>query len=171
MRFLMSPMFVMSFLLSLSATAVQVGAPAPEFQLKTHEGKTFQLKDRKGKGWTVLFFYPKAGTPGCTKQACAFRDSLKNVRKLGAEVYGVSADTVEEQAKFHKEHRLSFTLLADPKLEVINAFGAKMDGRDLSQRWTFIIDPNLNVRAVDQNVDPVRDPNHVIKTLGDLQKS
>lgn len=149
--------------------APTVGKAAPTFQLPTHDGKTFNLQDRKNKGWTVLFFYPKAGTPGCTKQACAFRDSIKQIHALGAEVYGISADTVEEQAKFHQEHKLQFSLLADPKLEVIKQYGVKMDDRDLAKRWTFLIDPKLAVQSIDDKVDPVMDPTHVTDTLKKLQ--
>lgn len=156
-------------LFSMNLSAVQVGEPAPDFKLESHEGKIVALQERKNKGWTVLFFYPKAGTPGCTKQACAFRDSIKQIKDLNAEVYGVSADTVPDQAKFHKEHKLSFALLADPNLEVIKKYGAKMEGRDLSQRFTFIIDPNLIVRAVDLKVDPVMDSKNVADQLKKLQ--
>jgi thioredoxin-dependent peroxiredoxin len=162
-------LFAVSALCSVTF-AVQVGATAPDFQLKTHEGKNFSLSSRKNAGWTVIFFYPKAGTPGCTKQACAFRDSVKKIQALGAEVFGISSDTVEEQAKFHKEHRLLYPLLADPKMEAIQKFGAKMDDRDLAKRWTFIIDPNLVIRAIDEKVDPIMDPDHVIEQLKKLQK-
>ena len=158
------------FAISAHAAAPKVGETAPEFKSQTQEGKSFQLSDRKGKGWTVLFFYPKAGTPGCTKQACAFRDSVKAIRKQNAEVYGISADTVEEQAKFHWDHHLAFTLLADPKAEVITKYGAKMEDRDLSKRWTFILDPDLKVRWFDDSVDPIMDAKKVGEQLALLQK-
>ncbi len=149
---------------------VSVGMKAPEFELQTQEGKTFKLEERKDKGWTVLFFYPKAGTPGCTKQACAFRDSIKKIHAEGAEVYGISADTVGQQAKFHAEHKLLFPLLADPKLEVINKFDVKMMGVDMAKRWTFILDPQLVIRSIDEKVDPVMDPDHVVAELTRLKK-
>lgn len=155
----------------LSFGSIETGALAPEFTAQLHSGEQFQLKDRKGKGWTVLFFYPKAGTPGCTKQACAFRDSIKVIRAQNAEVYGVSSDTVEAQAKFHKEHSLAFSLIADPKMEVIHKYGVKMFGVDMAKRWTFILDPELKVRWVDEKVDPVMDPKNVSEKLAELQKS
>ncbi len=160
-----------SFLLftAISYATVKIGQPAPDFAVKTQEGKPFSLQDRKGKGWTVLFFYPKAGTPGCTKEACAFRDSIKEIRALNAEVYGLSADSVEDQAKFHKEHKLLFPLLADPDLKVINAFDVKMLGVNLSKRWTYIIDPDLVVRSINEKVDPVMDPSNVVAELKKLQ--
>ncbi|MBC7371215.1 MAG: peroxiredoxin, partial [Bdellovibrionaceae bacterium] len=76
---------------------LKVNEAAPVFTAKTQENKDFDLNSRKGK-WTVLYFYPKAGTPGCTKQACAFRDNIKKIRAQGADVVGISADTVAEQA-------------------------------------------------------------------------
>ncbi len=96
---------------SLSAE-LKLKDSAPTFIVKTHEGKNFDLSSRKGK-WTVLYFYPKADTPGCTQQACAFRDSINVIRDQGADVFGVSVDTVSDQAAFHKKHHLNFVLLAD----------------------------------------------------------
>ncbi|HVJ65109.1 MAG TPA: peroxiredoxin [Bdellovibrionota bacterium] len=146
-----------------------VGDAAPVFQLKTHENQDFDLAKRKGQ-WTVLYFYPKSGTPGCTKQACAFRDNIKKVRDQGAEVYGISTDSVESQAKFHKEHALNFTILADADAKVTSAYGAKMPVVKVSKRWTFIVDPELKIRAIEKDVDPVLDAERVAKTLASLKK-
>jgi len=150
-------------------SAVSVGTKVPDFQLLDQDGKSFSIQSRKDKGWTVLFFYPKAGTPGCTKQVCAFRDSIKAIKELGAETYGISSDSVAVQSKFHQEHKLQFTLLADPELKAINLFGVKMLGIDLAKRWTFIIDPKLILRSIDDKVDPVMDPTHVTQKLKALQ--
>ena len=152
-----------------SAGTVKVGDKAPLFTQKMQDGTDFKLEDRKGKGWTVLFFYPKAGTPGCTKQACAFRDSVKVIRNEGAEVYGISSDTVASQKKFHEEHKLTFSLIADPKVEVINAYDVKMPVVDISKRWTFIIDDNLIIRDINDNVDPVMDAKNVADKLAKLK--
>ncbi len=152
-----------------AAALLKVGDSAPLFEAKTHDGKDFKLGDRKAKGWTVLFFYPKADTPGCTKQACAFRDSIKAIREQGAEVFGVSADTVENQAKFHEKYHLTFPLIADPDAKILKAYGTKMFGLSLSKRWTFIIDPELKIRAIDDKVDPVMDAKKVGQQLADLQ--
>ena len=154
--------------LSLSA-APKVGDAAPLFEAPKQDGKLFKLEERRGKGWTVLFFYPKAGTPGCTKQACAFRDAIKTIREKQAEVFGMSADTVEKQAKFHAEHKLQFDLLADPKAETIEKYGAKFPLMDMAKRWTFILDPDLKIRWIDDNVDPAMDPKKVSEALGQLQ--
>lgn len=143
---------------------VKVGDTAPVFSATTHEGATFDLASRKGN-WTVLFFYPKADTPGCTKQACAFRDNIKKIRSLGGEVFGISADTVAEQAAFHKKHQLNFTLLADPDSKIVSLYGTKMPVVKMSKRWTFILDPELKVRAIDKDVDPILDADKVAKKI------
>lgn len=160
---------ILCFVSLVSYAGLKVGEPAPTFTLKTQEGKPFSLKEREGKGWTVLFFFPKAGTPGCTKQACAFRDGVKAIHELNAEVYGISSDDVESQAKFHKEHKLLFSLLADPELVAIKQYDVKMLGVSLAKRWTFILDPKLVIRYINDNVDPVMDAKNVAEELKKLQ--
>ncbi len=153
---------------TVHAVELKAGDAAPLFTAKTHDGGDFSLADRKGK-WTVLFFYPKANTPGCTKQACAFRDGIEAIRGEGAEVYGISTDTVEDQAAFHKEHNLSFTLLADPEGTVTKAYGAKMPVLTVAKRWTFIIDPSLTIRQVEHDVDPAQDAPRVAAEIKRLK--
>jgi peroxiredoxin Q/BCP len=150
------------------ALELNVGSPAPQFKVKTHTGAEFDLASRKGE-WTVLYFYPKADTPGCTKQACTFRDKIKQVRDLGADVYGVSADSVEAQKKFHEKYKLNFTLLADADGAIIKAYGAKMPMVNMSKRWTFIIDPELKIRAIEKDVDPTHDADYVTKMVTELK--
>lgn len=151
------------------ANELKVGDLAPTFKTKTHDGSDFDLQSRKGQ-WTVLFFYPKSETPGCTKQACAFRDSIEKIRAQGAEVFGISADGVKAQAAFHKKHDLNFPILADSELFAITAYGTKMAMMNMSHRWTFIIDGDLKVRAIDKEVDPVKDADKVAKTIETLKK-
>lgn len=153
---------------SAHAVDLKAGDAAPLFSAKTHDGSDFNLADRKGK-WTVLFFYPKANTPGCTKQACAFRDGIESIRSEGAEVYGISTDTIEKQAAFHKEQNLSFPLLADPEGTVTSAYGAKMPVLTVAKRWTFIIDPSLTIRQVEHDVDPAEDAQRVAAEIKRLQ--
>ncbi|NBW83089.1 peroxiredoxin, partial [bacterium] len=138
----------------------------PVLTLTTHEGQLFSLESRKGKGWTIFYFYPKAGTPGCTKQACAFRDAADNLRKQGAEIYGISTDSVDKLASFHKEHNLKFTLLSDPDAKATDAFGVKIPVVKIAKRWTFLIDPELKIRNIDDKVDPLLDARNV----GDMLK-
>lgn len=153
---------------SCTDKAIKEWQAAPVFTAQTQTGADFDLNSRKGK-WTVLYFYPKAGTPGCTKQACAFRDSIDQIRKLDTEVYGISADSVEAQSKFHQEHKLTFDLLADPDNKIIGMYGTKMPGMSMSKRWTFIIDPELKIRGIEKDVDPVLDASQVAKKIATLQ--
>lgn len=148
---------------------LKVGDSAPLFELKTHEGKTFDLAHQRGR-WTILYFYPKADTPGCTKQACLYRDSIEKIRNLGVDVFGISADTVDAQALFREKFNLNYPLLADPQGKAIQAYGTKMPLGKMSRRSTFIIDPNLIIRSVEENVDPVKDAENVVRTIDSLQK-
>ena len=150
------------------ASELKVGDPAPGINLLTDEGKTFNLDSRKGQ-WTVLYFYPKAETPGCTKQACAFRDGLSEIRSLGAEVFGVSGDSVDALKKFKENHKLNFTLLADPSLDAIKSYGTKMLFLKVSKRWTFIIGPDLKIRSIEKDVDPLLDAKRIAELLKKFQ--
>lgn len=153
-----------------SATNLEAGDPAPLFTAKTQDGATFDLGQRKGQ-WTVLYFYPKAGTPGCTKQADGFRDGIAPLRASGAEVFGISTDSVEAQAQFHRDENLSFTLLADPDGTITELYGAKMPVMTIAKRWTFVIDPTLTIREVERDVDPSTDAQRVAATIARLKAS
>lgn len=161
---------MMGFMGFSNASELKVGELAPLFSVKTHEGKDFDLASRKGQ-WTVLYFYPKAETPGCTKQACAFRDNINKIRSEGADVFGISADTVKDQAAFHENHKLNFTLLADADGKIVKLYGAKMPLLNLSKRWTFIVDPELKIRSIDKDVDPAFDSQKVADLIVKLKKS
>ena len=119
---------------------LQVGQPAPDFTLNTTDGTAFRLADRRGRH-LVLYFYPKDDTPGCTAEACSFRDQYEDFQDLGADVVGISSDSEASHQKFTQKHRLPFPLLADPggrvrKLyEVPRALLGLLPGR-----VTFVID-------------------------------
>lgn len=164
-------LFICLFLLisNSSWADLKVGDSAPIFKTKTHEGKDFEMNSRMGF-WTVLYFYPKAETPGCTKQACGFRDNIEKIRAQGAEVFGISADAVEQQAAFHKNHQINFTLLADTQAQVIDLYGTKMPIVKMSKRWTFLIDPHLKIRWFWKDVDPVLDAQKVALKLKELKE-
>ncbi len=98
------------------------GQAAPDFKLLTDEGKEVSLAGLRGKK-VVLYFYPKDDTPGCTKEACSFRDGIKELQKKGALVFGVSADSVESHKKFREKYRLNFPLLSDPEKKMLQAYG------------------------------------------------
>jgi len=151
------------------AEPLQAGQAAPRFQLTAQDGTSLDLATREGKGWTVLYFYPKAGTPGCTTQACAFRDGIQSIRALNADVFGISTDATEDLAAFHRKHRLNFTLLSDPDAKVTNDYGVKLPVLKMAKRWTFVLDPKLIIRHIDDQVDPALDAKTVAETLQRLQ--
>lgn len=153
-----------------AATELRPGDPAPLFTARVQDGSDFSLASRRGR-WTVLFFYPRAGTPGCTRQVCAFRDSLDVIRAAGAEVYGISTDDVAAQAAFHQQHRLGFPLLADPDGAITELYGARRPMANVAQRWTFIIDPTLTIRQVQRDVDPAQDAQRVAAEIARLKQS
>jgi len=157
------------FLSAAHAEALKAGDPAPLFQLSAQDGSEVNLASRQGKGWTVLYFYPKAGTPGCTTQACAFRDAIEIIRRQNAEVYGISTDELKALLDFHSKHKLSFNLLSDADAKVTEAYGVKMPVINLAKRWTFIVDPALVIRQIDDDVDPALDARRVAESLQQLQ--
>jgi peroxiredoxin Q/BCP len=125
--------------------SLKINDKAPSFTLLSTEGKEISLDDFKGKK-VVLYFYPKDDTPGCTKEACSFRDNLARVKKKGAVVFGISADTVKSHQKFTEKYDLNFPLLSDETKEVLNAYGVwkkkSFMGKSYMgiERTTFIID-------------------------------
>ena len=147
------------------------GDPAPALSLPDADGTTVSLADYRGKR-VVVYFYPAAGTPGCTKQACDFRDSLAQLNGAGLEVLGVSPDKPAKLAKFRDEEGLTFPLLSDPEkttLEAWGAFGEKtMYGKTVRGviRSTFVIDPDGAVEVAQYNV---RATGHVAKLIRDLK--
>lgn len=144
------------------------GLKAPDFTVSTDAGKKVKLSDFKGKK-VVLYFYPKDDTSGCTKEACAFRDGIGDIRKRGAVVLGVSPDSVESHKKFRDKYDLNFPLLADTDKEIVEAYGVwkekSMYGRKYMgvERTTFVIDKAGKIShifrkvKVDQHYDEVQD--------------
>ena len=127
---------------------IQVGDRAPEFSATTADGKTVRLADYLGQRAVVLFFYPKDGTPVCTQEACAFRDSYEQFVEAGAEVLGVSADSDESHRKFTQQHRLSFPLISDADGKLRALFGVPKTLGLFPGRVTYVIDPEGIVRLV-----------------------
>lgn len=130
---------------------------APDFSLQNEQGDACSLADYKGR-WVVLYFYPKDDTPGCTVEACSLRDARDDIAALGAEIIGISQDDATSHEKFKAKHTLNFTLLSDPNLAVINAYGAwgkKMFGKEGILRRTFIINPEGIVVKVYGRVTPL----------------
>jgi peroxiredoxin Q/BCP len=146
------------------------GDPAPDFRLPADDGKTYALKDLRGTK-VVLYFYPKDDTPGCTKEACSFRDNLARVRSKGAIVLGVSKDDLESHAKFREKYSLSFPLLSDPEGKVLNAYGVwkekNLYGKTFMgiERTTFVIDEAGRIRKVFPRVKVDGHTDEVLATL------
>jgi peroxiredoxin Q/BCP len=133
---------------------VVAGDASPAFALTDQNGKARTSDEFRGK-WLVLYFYPKAGTPGCTEEACSFRDDIVVLRALGAEVVGVSTDSVAAISAFGKDHQLPFTLLADTDGNVSQAYGPLLNIGliKFARRFTYLIDPNGKVVKVYKDVD------------------
>ena len=150
---------------------LEPGDKAPAFALLDDTGKTVKLSDFKGKS-VLLYAYPAAMTPGCTKQACNFRDNLKAFAKHGLVVIGISPDKPEKLAKFREHDDLTFTLLSDPDKSVLASYGAfgekMMYGKTVTGviRSTFVIDPKGKIEHAFYNVKAT---GHVAKLMRDLE--
>jgi peroxiredoxin Q/BCP len=152
---------------------LEAGVKAPDFTLESSEGGKLRLKDLRGKP-VVLYFYPKDDTPGCTREACAFRDSQSALRKRGAVVLGVSGDSIASHEKFKAKYKLNFPLLADPDKAVAIKFGAwgekLMYGKKVTGmiRSTFVIDAAGIVRKVFPRVRVDGHADQVLEALSNL---
>lgn len=151
--------------------AVQEGAPAPDFSLPSTSGETISLSDFKGKQAVVLYFYPKDNTPGCTVEACSFRDNLGDVQSHGAAVLGVSPDSVKSHGNFTQKYELNFPLLADTEKELAQKYGVwvekKQYGRTYMgiQRSTFLIGKDGLIKKIWHKVTPKSHVAEVIQAL------
>jgi peroxiredoxin Q/BCP len=147
---------------------------APDFTLPDQNGTERSLSDWAGT-WLVLYFYPKDDTPGCTKEACSFRDEYELIKEAGAEVVGVSKDSPKSHKKFAEKYKLNFTLLSDESGEMIKAYGAwsekSMFGKTYMgiQRMTVIIDPDGNIVHEYPKVTPKDHAVQILKDLAQLQ--
>ena len=149
---------------------LKVGDPAPDIHVRTDSGVEFKLSDLKGKR-VVLYFYPKADTPGCTVEACEFRDDIKAFQTKGATVLGISPDKPAAQAKFKTKYDLPFTLLADEDKAAAQAYGVwkekNMYGKTVMgiERTTFVVGPGGTIEKI---YGKVRAKGHAAEVLGSL---
>jgi thioredoxin-dependent peroxiredoxin len=149
----------------------EVGQPAPDFTLASTDDRDVHLSDFKGQQAVVLYFYPRDDTPGCTAEACSFRDLRSLFHEHGAEILGVSTDTVKSHKKFQQKYHLTFPLLADPDHAVADQYGVWQQKRFMGRehmgiaRTTFVIDKNGTIKAVFPNVKVEGHADKVLEAL------
>jgi len=149
---------------------IEEGKPAPDFELQSDTGETVRLSDFRGKP-VVLYFYPKDDTPGCTTEACEFRDSYDTYRERGIEILGISPDDVASHEKFKSKYNLPFTLLADPERTVAEAYGVWGERTYAGKtylginRSTFVIDEDGNVARAMLGIKPAGHAAAVLERL------
>lgn len=150
-----------------ASTALQIGDDAPGFTLNDAQGQTHYLSDYAGK-YLVLYFYPKDDTPGCTKEACHFRDDMAQLEKLGAKVVGVSVDSSQSHKNFAQKYHLPFPLLVDTNGKVADSYHALTNFYvvKIAKRYTFLIDPAGKIAKIYTSVDT---SNHSQQIIDDLK--
>ncbi|GAB4187401.1 MAG: thioredoxin-dependent thiol peroxidase [Wenzhouxiangellaceae bacterium] len=150
-----------------AAETPQVGDPAPDFRLQDQYGEWHQLEDYRGQ-WLALYFYPKDDTPGCTTEACNFRDNIYAFKKIGAEVVGVSVDDVESHKEFSDKYKIPFTILADADKTMAKEYGVLRNYAvmKIASRQSFLIDPQGHIAKHYEDVDP---DTHTQQVLDDLE--
>lgn len=174
--FLYLAVLVLSFIgyrnYAAAADVLKPGDIAPGFSLNDATGKTHYLSDYAGH-YLVLYFYPKDDTPGCTKEACHFRDDMAQLEKLGAHVVGVSVDNSAAHADFTKKYHLPFPLLADTEGQVADSYGAltNLYVFKIAKRYTYLIDPAGKIAKIYKSVDTSNHSQQIIDDLKGLQKS
>jgi peroxiredoxin Q/BCP len=153
------------------STTLKAGDKAPAFTAQDQQGNTVKLSNYKGKK-VVLYFYPKDDTPGCTKEACNFRDNYSLLNKKGIEVIGISTDSVKSHGKFVEKYELPFTLVADEEKQIVEAYGVwgekKFMGKTYmgTNRVTFIIDGKGVIEHVITKVDTTNSTEQVLELIG-----
>ncbi len=161
--------FSMLFNPQAKAETFNLGDVAPEFELPDQDGVVHSLKDYREK-WVVLYFYPKDGTPGCTTEACEFRDDIFQFNRMNCEILGISLDDISSHKKFAEKHGLPFPLLADSKGIMADAYGVrkKFLGLSFAKRQTFLIDPDGNIAKHYVKVDPNKHSSEILADLAEI---
>jgi peroxiredoxin Q/BCP len=155
-----------------AAEGPALGAAAPEFKLQDQNGKWHELKEYRGK-WLALYFYPKDQTPGCTTQACEFRDNIFAFREAGAAIVGISVDDVESHKKFSEKHGLPFPILADASKQTARSYGvlkSYLGTMELAKRDTFLIDPEGRIVKRYSDVEPKGHSQIVLNDIREMKK-
>jgi peroxiredoxin Q/BCP len=153
-------------LFASSKDKIQVGDKAPIASAPNQKGELINLEEVYKKGWVLIYFYPKADTPGCTDQACSLRDSYEELQEQGVIIYGVSTDSVESQTKFKEKYMLPFDLLADQKKEVVRAFQVP-HLLGLTRRQAFLIQDGILVWSDESasTKEQAKDVLHALKAI------
>jgi peroxiredoxin Q/BCP len=170
-NFILPVLFLLLTGLPAYAEQPAMGDAAPDFELKDQDGQMHSIEDYRGQ-WVALYFYPKDDTPGCTTEACEFRDNIFAFREANCQVLGVSLDDEESHKAFADKHGLPFPLLADTQGTTADAYGVKSRfmGITVAKRQTFLIDPDGNVAVHYYNVDPDTHSKQVLADLARLAK-
>ena len=168
-RYLVIGLLLPLFFSVAQAEVPKPGTIAPAFSLPDQDSHTRRLDDFRGR-WVVLYFYPKDDTPGCTAEACSFRDDIQQLGGLGAQVVGVSVDDTSSHASFAQKYHLPFPLLSDKDASAAKAYGAFSDWgiMKFARRYTFLIDPNGKIAKSYLDVDTSRHSTEVITDLRQL---
>jgi thioredoxin-dependent peroxiredoxin len=148
----------------------EIGQPAPDFTLKDQAGVSHTLSDYRGE-WVLVYFYPKDDTPGCTTEACSFRDRYEEIRQSSLKIFGISTDDVSSHEKFAEKYNLPFDLLADPDGQVVQEYGVKQPLINIAKRHSFLIDPDGIIRKIYEKVTPADHPEEILADLKQLQKN
>ena len=147
------------------------GQPAPDFSLKSNDGKSYSLSQYRGMNEVVLYFYPKDDTPGCTKEACSFRDEMATFKKKGVVVIGVSLDDLHSHTKFQEKYNLNFPLLSDTDHVISDTYGVYKEKNNYGKKFwgiersTFIIDKSGKLKKIFRRVHVDGHNDEVIKNL------
>ncbi|HET6885560.1 MAG TPA: peroxiredoxin [Rubrobacteraceae bacterium] len=149
------------------ATMPQQGQQLPEVEFVTEGGERLPAAELGGEK-TVLFFYPKDDTPGCTREACAFRDRMADYEQAGIRVYGVSLDSPESHRRFREKHNLNFPLLTDEGGRASEALGVLRENRERANRVTFLLDPELRIAKVYPEVSPETHADEILEDAASL---
>ncbi|MBJ6119067.1 peroxiredoxin [Pontibacter sp. BT310] len=150
---------------------INVGDKAPDFELIKPDGSTFRLQNQLKETNVVLYFYPKDNTPGCTKQACEFRDQYEVFKEHEAEVVGISADSSDSHDEFERSHRLPFVLLSDTGNKVRNLFGVPRKFGIIPGRVTYVIDKDGIVRYIFNSMTkPLEHVKNALEVLKNIEK-
>lgn len=148
-----------------------VGSEAPTFNLQDQNGEWHDLQEYRG-GWLAVYFYPKDDTPGCTTEACNFRDNIYAFQAIGANVIGISVDDVDSHKEFSDKYKLPFTILADTDGSTAKAYGVLRDYKmmKIASRQSFLVDPDGNIAKHYENVDPDEHTGEVLVDLKGLME-